>query len=110
MRISDAFLLTSSFEGMPYVVVEALATGLPVVSTNVGAISKAVHNNISGLLVNSRSPIEIGNAVLALLSEKGSYTPAQCIEAIKPFTSHKVLGDIYKFYAQLASSRISFQS
>jgi glycosyltransferase involved in cell wall biosynthesis len=110
MRLSDAFLLTSSFEGMPYVVVEALATGLPVVSTNVGAISKAVHNNLSGLLVNSRSPIEIGNAVLALLSEKGSYTPAQCIEAIKPFTSHKVLGDLYKFYAQLASSRISFQS
>jgi len=102
MRICDVFLLTSSFEGMPYVVVEALATGLPVVSTNVGAISKAVHNNLSGLLVNSRSPVEIGNAVLNVMNEKAQYTPEKCVNASKPFTADTVLTDIYKFYQRFA--------
>ena len=102
MRISDAFLLTSSFEGMPYVVVEALATGLPVVSTSVGAISRAVCNNVSGLLVNSRSPADLGNAVLAVLNDARGYTPAECTNAIKPFTATRVLNDIYDFYNRMA--------
>lgn len=109
MRISDVFLMTSSFEGMPYAVVEALASGLPVVSTNVGAISRVVSNKRSGLLVNSREPLDIGNAVLNLLKAPDLCPPEACVQAIQSFTAGNVLGDIYRFYYKLASSDESFE-
>ncbi|GAG56930.1 unnamed protein product [marine sediment metagenome] len=44
MNVSDLLLLTSRFEGMPSVVLESLACGLPVVSTNTGDSSLVIKN------------------------------------------------------------------
>lgn len=50
MQLSDVFLLTSRWEGFPYVVIEALSNGLPVFSTNVGGIHEAIINGETGFL------------------------------------------------------------
>lgn len=104
MRISDVFLMTSSFEGMPYAVVEALASGLPAVSTDVGSVSKAIVDSVSGRLICSRAPEVIGDAVLSVVKDKAIYTPEKCNSAIHSFTSNKVLNDIYRFYERFAFS------
>jgi glycosyltransferase involved in cell wall biosynthesis len=47
----DVYLLTSSKEGLPNTVLEALGMGLPIVSTAVGAVPDIIENNQNGLLV-----------------------------------------------------------
>jgi glycosyltransferase involved in cell wall biosynthesis len=52
MQISSLLLLTSSFEGMPNVVMEAQATGLPVVVSNVGGVPDCMIHGETGYLVD----------------------------------------------------------
>lgn len=48
---ANAFLLTSNYEGYGMVVIEALASGCPMVMTDVGCAGEAVHNGENGLVV-----------------------------------------------------------
>lgn len=52
LNSSRILLVTSSQEGMPSVILEALASGVPVVSSNVGDISSVVENKIEGFLID----------------------------------------------------------
>ena len=52
MQISSLLLLTSSFEGMPNVVMEAQAMGLPVVASNVGGVPDCMIDGETGYLVD----------------------------------------------------------
>ncbi|MEA3272176.1 MAG: glycosyltransferase family 4 protein [Patescibacteria group bacterium] len=63
----DIFVLPSVKEGMPYVILEAMAAGRPIVATQVGAIPKMLQNGISGTLIQPQNPIAIKNAILELL-------------------------------------------
>ena len=51
-READLLLLPSYEEGMPYVIVEAMAAGLPIISTPVGAIPEVIEEGINGFLIN----------------------------------------------------------
>jgi colanic acid/amylovoran biosynthesis glycosyltransferase len=53
-------------EGVPNAMLEAMATGLPVLATTHGGIPEAVENGVSGLLVGERDHAALANAMLAL--------------------------------------------
>lgn len=53
MNQSDVFLLLSHFEGMPVVLLEAMASGIPVITTNVGETKNMVHPNMGIILKNN---------------------------------------------------------
>ena len=66
LRRSDVFLHTSLSDGLPTVVVEGMACGLPVVATDVGGTGEAVRHEVDGLLVPPRSPEATAAAVRRL--------------------------------------------
>ncbi len=69
LRLFDAYVLPSIWEGLPMVILEAMAAGCPVISTDVGGVSMAIKNGENGTLVESKNPEQIAQAVIALLSD-----------------------------------------
>lgn len=63
------FVNTTNFDNLPISVIEALALGMPVVTTNVGGIPYLVRNEENGLLVNPRSEDEMIAAITRLLQD-----------------------------------------
>lgn len=68
MEAADVFVLNSGYEGMPHVVLEAMAARLPVVATDVGGTSEVVRHNHSGLLVQYEDDRELLTALRGLLA------------------------------------------
>lgn len=62
-REFDIFVLASIAEGMPGVVLEAMATELPVVATDVGGVSEVVQSGVTGLLVAPGRVTELAEAL-----------------------------------------------
>lgn len=65
----DIFLNTTSIDNTPVSVLEVMALGIPVVSTNVGGIPYLIKNEESGLLVSPDQPSEMAYAVSRLLED-----------------------------------------
>jgi glycosyltransferase involved in cell wall biosynthesis len=51
LAASDIFMFTTNFEGFPNALLEAMAAGLPIVSTNFAGVDELVQNGITGLIV-----------------------------------------------------------
>lgn len=62
-RESDIFVLPSLSEGLPKVLLEAMAFGLPIVATNVGGIPDVIKHQKTGILVPPKSPEKIAQAI-----------------------------------------------
>jgi glycosyltransferase involved in cell wall biosynthesis len=67
MNAADAYVMSSAWEGMPNVLLEASATGLPIVATDVGGNREVVLDGITGFLVPPRNPEALAEAVLRMM-------------------------------------------
>ncbi|GEQ86795.1 1,2-diacylglycerol 3-glucosyltransferase [Patiriisocius marinistellae] len=65
----DIFINTTNFDNMPVSVIEAMALGLPVVSTNVGGLPHLIKNNETGILIKPNSITDFVIAIKNLMSE-----------------------------------------
>ncbi len=63
---ADALLLPSRSEGLPNVVLEAQAAGVPVAATRVGGVPELVEDGVTGLLVPPEDPAALAAAVRSL--------------------------------------------
>lgn len=68
-READIAINPSLVDNMPNSVLEALASGLPVVSTNVGGVPYIVRDDKTALLVPPRSPEAMASAITRLIDE-----------------------------------------
>ncbi|MFV8226672.1 glycosyltransferase family 4 protein [Christiangramia aquimixticola] len=66
-RDYDIFLNTTNVDNTPVSVIEAMALGLPVVSTNVGGIPYLLDNGKTGIMVRPDDPGEMVNGIVQLL-------------------------------------------
>lgn len=66
LRVADAFVLSSRWEGLPNVVMEALAAGLPTVATTVGGIDTLIEDGISGWIAASPTAEDLLSAMRRL--------------------------------------------
>ena len=66
---ADIFVMTSWAESFPYVILEAMAAGLPIVASDVGGIAEAIEDGHTGMLVRARDPQSTAGALIALLDD-----------------------------------------
>jgi glycosyltransferase involved in cell wall biosynthesis len=66
LSISDCFVLSSFSEGLPLSVLEAMVAGVPVVATRVGGLDEIIEDGTDGLLVPSRNPDRLAEAILSI--------------------------------------------
>ncbi|OUR85153.1 hypothetical protein A9Q75_00180 [Colwellia psychrerythraea] len=70
----DVFALTSSSEGIPMTILEAMAANLPVVATNVGGIPQVVINNETGILVENKDKAGLITAIESFIENPKKLT------------------------------------
>ena len=96
-------LLTSISEGLPYTVLEAMATGRPVVATDVGGVGEAVGD--AGLLVPPRNPSALAAACVELLADAGkrrALGQAARARVVDLFTAKAAFQTYRRLYREIA--------
>jgi len=68
----DIFLLTSLFEGLPRVVLQAMAASVPVVATDTGGVAEVVVDGETGRLVPPGNPAAAADAIVVLAHDAES--------------------------------------
>jgi glycosyltransferase involved in cell wall biosynthesis len=70
-RDSDILILPSYDEGLPYVIIEALASGIPIVSTHVGGIPEVIEEGVNGFLIEPGDWRALTESILRLSQQPG---------------------------------------
>lgn len=109
MQRSSALLLFSRFENLPCIVLEALCTGLPVVSSRVGGISEVV-NSGNGILVDSLSEGELAKAMEEMINKYTAFDrQAISRRASEQFGLEAVGKSFYEIYLELLPNKKNFE-
>lgn len=69
LSVLDIFVLSSQNEGMSLTLIEAMASSLPIVATNVGGNSELIKDGVNGTLVSSGNPLSLSQAIIQLLND-----------------------------------------
>lgn len=97
-------------EGVPNSILEAMATGLPVVATRHGGIPEAVSDNVNGFLSAERDWETLGASMIALASSPDLY--ARCSYAAREavaenFDQTRTIHDLEQTYQDVVSARFA---
>ncbi len=76
LKAADAFVLSSAWEGMPNTVMEAMATGLAVVATDVGGVRELVVPGATGHIVPAGDPVALAGALGEMMQQDPGRTAA----------------------------------
>jgi glycosyltransferase involved in cell wall biosynthesis len=101
MNAADSLVITSAFETGPTIAYEALASGLPVVSTAVGQVPHLVQSGVNGDVVEGRDPRRLADAIDRVLRLPRAARQAAA-EASDPFRARVVLAPVYEEHRRLA--------
>jgi glycosyltransferase involved in cell wall biosynthesis len=70
LKLLDIYVLPSLWEGLPMVILEAMASGCPIIATDVGGNSTAIQNRSNGSLVKAKDAQELSMEIIKLLRDK----------------------------------------
>ena len=94
----DALVMCSEYEGMPTVVLEALACGIPVVSTDVGDVSKIVVDGKTGYLSKANVG-DLKQKILMVLKNSEEFKHA-CIDMAKKYSWDIITDKVIEVYKE----------
>jgi len=97
----DVLLVPSWEEPFGLVILEGMASGIPVIATSAGGPLDILRPGVDGLLVPPRSPQALADAVIAALAERGKFVTSARHRAEAEFDIRKVVPRIEAFYRRL---------
>ena len=101
LKAFNIFVLPSTKEGLPYVILEAGCAGLPVVATTVGGIPEIITDMNSGILIQSKNSKELGYALSYMIEhpvERKKYGTVLKEKIRTDFSVEKMIGKLEKVY------------
>ena len=105
---SSLFVLPSDYEGMPNALLEALAVGLPCISTDCpcGGPAEVIQNGVNGVLVPCRDVQKMAQAMRDLLTdpEKCAMLSAAARQSAEAFRADTVFADWKEYFASVLES------
>ena len=109
LQVLDIFVLPSVNEGISNTILEAMATGLPVIATNVGGSPELVIDNKTGYLVKSQSAHDMVQALKIYLGnpnvmkQHGSASRKLCVDK---FSLNRMVADYLNVYDQVLNDYV----
>jgi len=97
----DALILTSRFEGIPFVLMESMALGIPVITTDVGGIGDIIKNGFNGIIIDGDNINEIKEAIKKLKYDKITYKKIQmnALETISKYSIKSFINNYEDVYS-----------
>lgn len=108
LAASDAFILPSYSEGLPYALLESMAAGTPVITTPVGAIPDVVKEKVHGLFVPVKNAEAIARAIAALDADRpGLAAMGEACRArvLGGYSIEKLAGGMSRLYSDLCVTK-----
>jgi glycosyltransferase involved in cell wall biosynthesis len=93
-RLCNAFVLSSAYEGLPLVVLEALGSGTPVVTTRTGETPKLLARG-GGVVCDQRTPKSIADGLRQVLQHPKNFPIETCVDIARPYAARTVISEVY---------------
>jgi len=106
---NDIYVMASHWEGLSMSLIEALASGIPIVATDAGSNSEIVENGISGIIVPIKNPVALAEALFQLISnyELRQKFSMNAVESSKRFSIQTCVEKHLELYQDILSGCIS---
>jgi glycosyltransferase involved in cell wall biosynthesis len=101
LKVLNLYVLSSLWEGLPMVVLEAMAAKCPIVATNVGGTHRVITHRKNGSLVEPKNPEALSSEIIRVLSDKplrSSYIQQSLKILKKKFTVEIMTNQYQKLY------------
>ncbi len=108
LRGMDVFVLPSIAEGISNTILEAMATGLPIIATRVGGNPELVQDGVTGTLVSPRDPRGLGDAIAGYLEDaprREVHGRAARRHAVERFALDRMVAAYSGLYLELIRSK-----
>lgn len=101
LSASDVYVMSSEFEGLPVALLEAMSTGLPAVTTDVGGIGEVLAHGEQGFLVPRDEVRELAPFVLRLFEDdalRSTHGEAARRRVVEGFGMKRMMGELESMY------------
>jgi glycosyltransferase involved in cell wall biosynthesis len=108
LAAADIYMMSSVFEGLPIALLEAMACGLPVISTDAGGIKEVVRHENEGLLCSVNEPKKLTDLALRLVTDmplRKKLAFNARIRIVNDFSMRKMVDELEILYQQFVTVR-----
>lgn len=103
LAASDIYMISSVFEGLPIALLEAMACGLPIITTDAGGIKEVVRHEQEGLVCSVNDPKKLSEFAIRLISDislRQQFAINARLRIVNDFSMRKMVDELETLYRQ----------